>query len=159
MQSSMQMLRNYSQSVPFSRCTPQTQHFLNSSTIELLPKGAIVLNAARGSLVDDEALIAALKTGRIAAAGLDVYESEPNIHPAYRSLPNTFCYRIWERPRLRQKTEKNDIVRARFIVVLPAKTPIEELRFAAMPSHTLASILRQCEVCAGAKFAKKPGPA
>jgi lactate dehydrogenase-like 2-hydroxyacid dehydrogenase len=70
--------------------TFETGHFLNAGTIELPPKGAIVVNAARGSLVDDEALIDALRTGRIAAAGLDVYEGEPHIHSAYRTLPNTF---------------------------------------------------------------------
>lgn len=70
--------------------TPETDRFLNARTIELLPKGAIVINAARGSLVDDEALIAALRSGHIAAAGLDVYEGEPHIHPGYRTLPNTF---------------------------------------------------------------------
>jgi len=68
----------------------QTKHFLNARSIALLPPGAIVVNAARGSLVDDEALIAALRKGRIAAAGLDVYEGEPNLHPGYRTLPNTF---------------------------------------------------------------------
>lgn len=70
--------------------TAETDRFLNAKTIELLPKGAIVVNAARGSLVDDEALIAALRSGHIAAAGLDVYEGEPHIHPGYRTLPNTF---------------------------------------------------------------------
>jgi lactate dehydrogenase-like 2-hydroxyacid dehydrogenase len=70
--------------------TRQTVHFLNATTIQLLPQGAIVVNAARGSLVDDEALIEALRKGRVAAAGLDVYEGEPHIHPAYRTLANTF---------------------------------------------------------------------
>jgi lactate dehydrogenase-like 2-hydroxyacid dehydrogenase len=70
--------------------TPETHHFLNADTIALLPAGAIVINAARGGLVEDEALIAALKTGRLAAAGLDVFEGEPNIHPAYMGLPNAF---------------------------------------------------------------------
>src|SRR6185312_8171644 len=65
--------------------TKETAHFLNSETIELLPHGAIVVNAARGSLVDDEALIRALRTGRIAAAGLDVYNDEPQINPQYRA--------------------------------------------------------------------------
>jgi lactate dehydrogenase-like 2-hydroxyacid dehydrogenase len=68
----------------------QTYHFLNAATIELLPHGAIVVNAARGSLIDETALIAALRTGRIAAAGLDVYEGEPNVHPGYCALSNTF---------------------------------------------------------------------
>jgi lactate dehydrogenase-like 2-hydroxyacid dehydrogenase len=70
--------------------TPQTRHFLNSKTISLLPPGAIVVNTARGGLVVDDDLIAALKSGRIAAAGLDVFEGEPELHPEYVSLKNTF---------------------------------------------------------------------
>jgi len=70
--------------------TPQTRHFLNSKAISLLPPGAIVVNAARGGLVVDDDLIAALKSGRVAAAGLDVFEGEPKLHPEYVSLNNTF---------------------------------------------------------------------
>ncbi|MGD0988362.1 MAG: D-glycerate dehydrogenase [Candidatus Sulfotelmatobacter sp.] len=70
--------------------TPQTHHFLNSKAISLLPAGAIVVNTARGGLVVDEDLIAALKSGRIAAAGLDVFEGEPRLNPEYISLKNTF---------------------------------------------------------------------
>jgi lactate dehydrogenase-like 2-hydroxyacid dehydrogenase len=70
--------------------TPETHHFLNAENIALLPAGAIVINAARGGLVDDGALIAALKTGHVAAAGLDVFEGEPNINPEYVGLANTF---------------------------------------------------------------------
>jgi lactate dehydrogenase-like 2-hydroxyacid dehydrogenase len=70
--------------------TPETHHFLNVQNIALLPAGAIVINAARGGLVEDAALIAALKTGRVAAAGLDVFEGEPNINPEYIGLTNTF---------------------------------------------------------------------
>ena len=70
--------------------TPQTRHFLNSKAISLLPSGAIVVNTARGGLVVDDDLIAALKSGRVAAAGLDVFEGEPKLHPEYVSLKNTF---------------------------------------------------------------------
>ena len=70
--------------------TPQTHHFLNSRAISLLPLGAIVVNTARGGLVVDDDLIAALKTGRVAAAGLDVFEGEPQLRPEYLSLKNTF---------------------------------------------------------------------
>ena len=70
--------------------TPETQHFLTRERIELLPDRAIVVNTARGDLVVDEDLIAALKSGKLAAAGLDVYPGEPNIHPEYRRLWNTF---------------------------------------------------------------------
>jgi lactate dehydrogenase-like 2-hydroxyacid dehydrogenase len=70
--------------------TPETHHFLNAKTISLLPAGAIVVNTARGGLVADDDLIAALKSERIAAAGLDVFEGEPELNPAYVSLKNTF---------------------------------------------------------------------
>src|SRR5580658_6632710 len=70
--------------------TPQTRHFLNAKTISLLPPGAIVVNTARGGLVVDDDLIAALKSGRVAAAGLDVFEGEPKLNPEYVSLKNTF---------------------------------------------------------------------
>ncbi|MCF8481780.1 MAG: D-glycerate dehydrogenase [Rhodospirillum sp.] len=70
--------------------TPQTLKFLNTERLSLLPRGAIVVNTARGAVVDDEALIAALKSGQVAAAGLDVYDGEPKANPAYASLPNTF---------------------------------------------------------------------
>jgi lactate dehydrogenase-like 2-hydroxyacid dehydrogenase len=70
--------------------TPETRKMLNAERIALLPTGAIVVNASRGAVIDDEALIAALKSGKVAAAGLDVYNNEPDIHPGYRDLPNTF---------------------------------------------------------------------
>ena len=68
--------------------TPKMTKFLNEGRIALLPPNAIVVNTARGGLVDDEALIAALKSGRVFAAGLDVFDGEPNLHPEYRTLDN-----------------------------------------------------------------------
>lgn len=70
--------------------TPQTQNIINREALSLLPPGAIVVNTARGDLIDDEALIEALSSGRIAAAGLDVYNGEPRLDPRYRKLSNTF---------------------------------------------------------------------
>jgi lactate dehydrogenase-like 2-hydroxyacid dehydrogenase len=70
--------------------TKQTHHFLDAKAIACLPHGAIVVNAARGGIVVDEDLIAALKNGQIAAVGLDTYEGEPKLHPDYLLLKNTF---------------------------------------------------------------------
>ncbi|KAA0583400.1 D-glycerate dehydrogenase [Azospirillum sp. B21] len=70
--------------------TAETRHWLNAERIGRLPPGAILVNTARGSVVDDEAVIAALKEGRLAAAGLDVFDNEPNLHPGYRDLSNAF---------------------------------------------------------------------
>jgi lactate dehydrogenase-like 2-hydroxyacid dehydrogenase len=65
-----------------------TRHWLNADRINKLPPGAVVVNAARGTLVDDAALIAALQSGQIAAAGLDVYNGEPRLDPEYLTLEN-----------------------------------------------------------------------
>lgn len=56
----------------------------------LLPKGALFVNSARGNLVDEDALIDALKSGQLVAAGLDVFKSEPNYDTRINDLPNTF---------------------------------------------------------------------
>jgi lactate dehydrogenase-like 2-hydroxyacid dehydrogenase len=70
--------------------TAETRKFLNAERIEMLPQGAIVVNSARGTVVDDEAVIAALKSGRLAAAGLDVFDGEPELNPGYLDLENIF---------------------------------------------------------------------
>jgi lactate dehydrogenase-like 2-hydroxyacid dehydrogenase len=65
-----------------------TRNWLNAERIAKLPPGAVVANAARGTLVDDVALIAALRSGHVAAAGLDVYNGEPRLHQDYLTLEN-----------------------------------------------------------------------
>jgi lactate dehydrogenase-like 2-hydroxyacid dehydrogenase len=70
--------------------TSDTFHFIDADTIALLPPGAIIVNTARGDLIDDDALLAALADGRLAAVGLDVFEHEPNIDPRYFTLKNAF---------------------------------------------------------------------
>ncbi|MCP5409959.1 MAG: D-glycerate dehydrogenase [Chromatiaceae bacterium] len=70
--------------------TPETRHLLNGERIALLPDRAVVVNTARGAVVDDDALIAALRSGKLFSAGLDVFNDEPRIHPGYRELKNTF---------------------------------------------------------------------
>ena len=69
---------------------PETRYFLDARRIELLPANAIVVNTARGAVIKDADLVGALKSGRVAGAGLDVYDGEPRLHPDYRTLPNTF---------------------------------------------------------------------
>jgi lactate dehydrogenase-like 2-hydroxyacid dehydrogenase len=70
--------------------TPETTRLMNAARLALLPRGAVLVNTARGTVVDDDAVIAALKSGQLAAAGLDVFTGEPDVHPGYRDLPNTF---------------------------------------------------------------------
>jgi len=63
---------------------------INRETLGLLPPGAVLVNEARGDLVDEDALIEALQSGRLAAAGLDVFQSEPDYDLRLRDLPNVF---------------------------------------------------------------------
>ena len=71
--------------------TDQTTGLLNKQRLFVMHRDAIVVNTSRGGVVDDEALVDALKTGAIGAAGLDVYNGEPAaIHPGYRQLDNVF---------------------------------------------------------------------
>jgi glyoxylate reductase len=69
---------------------PENKGLLNRARLEIMPAGAVVVNIARGDLVDDEALVAALRSGRVAAAGLDVFNNEPDLHQGYLGLPNVF---------------------------------------------------------------------
>jgi lactate dehydrogenase-like 2-hydroxyacid dehydrogenase len=70
--------------------TAETRGIINARTLAMMPRGSIVVNTARGGMVVDEDLIAALKSGQTAAAGLDVYNNEPNLDPRYRELENVF---------------------------------------------------------------------
>ncbi len=68
--------------------TPQTRHLIGAAQLRAMKPTALLVNAARGPVVDEEALVEALREKRIAAAGLDVYEHEPRLHPGLLGLEN-----------------------------------------------------------------------
>jgi len=70
--------------------TPETRHLIDTHGIALMPEGAIIVNTARGDIIDDDALIPALESGRIAAAGLDVFAGEPDVDKRYFTTKNAF---------------------------------------------------------------------
>ena len=68
--------------------TAQTRHFIGAPELALMKPTAILVNTARGPVVDEAALVETLKAGRIAGAGLDVFEEEPKVHPGLLELSN-----------------------------------------------------------------------
>lgn len=70
--------------------TKETTNLVNEQSINYLPDGAVVTNSARGDIIDDTAMIKAMKSGKVFALGLDVYNGEPKINSEYLKLNNLF---------------------------------------------------------------------
>jgi glyoxylate/hydroxypyruvate/2-ketogluconate reductase len=68
--------------------TPETHHLIGAVELRKMKPTAILINSTRGGVVDDAALVAALKEGTIRGAGLDVFENEPRLHPGFLELRN-----------------------------------------------------------------------
>ncbi len=104
--------------------TPRTKHCIDFAAIEKLPQGAILVNAARGDLIVDEDVIAALKSGRLAAAGLDVYDGEPDIHEAYYALENIFLLPHMGTSTLEARNEMGFAALDNIDAVLAGRAPV-----------------------------------
>ncbi|MEM1294948.1 MAG: D-glycerate dehydrogenase [Verrucomicrobiota bacterium] len=68
--------------------TPETHHLINSESLAMMKRGALLMNLARGLVVHEAAMVEALKSGQLGGAGLDVFEQEPEVHPDLVAMPN-----------------------------------------------------------------------
>ncbi len=71
--------------------TPQTHHMVGETELNLMKKGAYIINTARGAIIDEKRLLTALQCGRLGGAALDVFEAEPPVDWALMQLPNVIC--------------------------------------------------------------------
>ena len=113
---------------------PATQNIVSAAVLEALGPRGIFINMARGSVVDEAALIAALKAGKIHRAGLDVFVGEPKINPAFLELDNVTLFphvgsaSTYTRGMMGQLVVDN---LAAFAEGKPPKTPVAETPFKA----------------------------
>jgi glyoxylate reductase len=106
-----------------SPLTPQTRHQIGARELRLMKKTAFIINTARGPIIDEAALLRALKAKRIAGAGLDVFEHEPKVDAALRKLPNVVLAPHLGSAVVETREEMASIVVDNILAFLDGKVP------------------------------------
>jgi glyoxylate reductase len=104
--------------------TPETRHLIGAVELEAMKPSAVLVNAARGPVVDERALAAALTAGQIAAAGLDVYEHEPRVEPALLQLDNVVLAPHLGSATVETRTAMAELAARNAISVLSGQGPL-----------------------------------
>ena len=107
--------------------TPQTRHLIDADALRAMKRGAYLVNTARGPIVDEAALAAALADGTIAGAGLDVYENEPEVHPGLRGLDNVVLAPHLGSATVETRTRMARLAADNVVAVLTGKDPISPI--------------------------------
>ncbi|ARU63048.1 D-glycerate dehydrogenase [Tumebacillus avium] len=102
----------------------ESHHMINRDTFRAMKKTAFLINTARGSVVDEAALVEALRTGEIAGAGLDVFEAEPAVHPGLLTLPNVVLAPHLGSATLETRTKMAEIAVQNVLNVLKGELPV-----------------------------------
>jgi glyoxylate reductase len=103
--------------------TDETRHMIGRRELSVMKKMAYLVNTARGPLVDEEALVEALRDGIIAGAGLDVYENEPRLASGLAELPNTVILPHLGSATLETRTKMATMAAANLVAALEGKRP------------------------------------
>ena len=102
---------------------PATKHLINAEKLKLMKKSAVLINTSRGPVVDEIALVEALKNKEIWAAGLDVYENEPELSPGLADLPNVVLTPHTASATFEARDAMSKIAAENIIAVLEGQTP------------------------------------
>jgi glyoxylate reductase len=108
--------------------TPETKHLINAERLKMMKPSAYLINTARGPVIDEAALVEALKGGVIRGAGLDVYEQEPKMAPGLAELPNTVLT-----PHTASATEEtrgamSELAAKNIMAVLSGEAPLTQIK-------------------------------
>jgi lactate dehydrogenase-like 2-hydroxyacid dehydrogenase len=104
--------------------TPETHHLIGAAELTAMKPSAVLINAARGPIVDERALAEALAAGRLAAAGLDVYENEPQLEPGLRELDNVVLTPHLGSATVETRTAMAELAARNVISVLAGQGPL-----------------------------------
>lgn len=113
----------------------KTRHIISTPEFEKMKHGIIIINTARGGVMDEAALVQAIDSGRVLSAGLDVYETEPNIHPGLLSNPHVCLLPHMGTSTVETKTKMEELsisnVRSalesgRFVTIVPEQAHLQK---------------------------------
>ncbi len=103
--------------------TAETRHLIDARRLALMKRDAVLVNTSRGPVVDEEALAGALEEGTIFAAGLDVYEREPEVHPRLLAAPRTVLFPHIGSASLATRTRMARVAAENVVAVLAGEGP------------------------------------
>jgi glyoxylate reductase len=110
--------------------TPETHHLIDADALAKMKRGAILINTGRGPLVDEQALVDALRSGHLGGAGLDVFEREPDVHPDLLTFPNVAMTPHLGGGTFESRIEAADTAVANVLAVLSGQPPISPVNYA-----------------------------
>lgn len=106
---------------------PETKHLINAEKLKIMKKTAYLINTSRGPIVDEVALVEALKTGEIKGAALDVYEQEPKMAPGLAELPNTVLTPHTASATEETRSAMSELAAKNIIAVLAGGAPLTQI--------------------------------
>lgn len=103
--------------------TAETRGLLNAARIASMKPGSFVINSGRGDLIDEDALVAALESGHLGGAGLDVFVGEPDVHPRLATLPNVAALPHLGSATVEGRTQAGEKIIANILAFIEGRTP------------------------------------